>query len=158
MDSIQLKIARIIAGTHKLNELCDVKHSLCNIQVSSGRAIVAMKYKMSPLEVTDVVKVDREIPKAIYLIALPFDSSIDALGREVILDMSYGAKGVALSSKITNLENKLVDVLGGEGNIKVVDGRPVLDSRSKIIIGEDGKVEFWECNLINLNQIGGVIY
>ena len=149
MDSIQLKIARIIAGTHKLNELCDVKHSLCNIQVSSGRAIVAMKYKMSPLEVTDVMKVDREVPKAIYLIALPFDSSIDT---------SYGAKGVALSSKITNLENKLVDVLGGEGNIKVVDGRPVLNSRSKMIIGEDGKVEFWECNLINLNQIGGVIY
>ena len=43
-------------------------------------------------------------------------------------------------------------------NIKVIDGRPVLDSRSKMIIGEDGKVEFWECNLINLNQIGGVIY
>lgn len=158
MDSIQLKIAKIQAGAYNINDICDVKHSLCNIQVSSGRAIVAMKYKMSPLEVTDVMKVDREVPKSIYVIALPVDSDIDSLGYEVILDMSYGAKGVALSSKITNLENKLVDVLGGEGNIKVVDGRPVLDSRSKIIIGEDGKVEFWECNLINLNQIGGVIY
>mgnify|MGYP007083040407 CR=1 FL=1 len=56
--------------------------------------------------------------------------------------MSYGAKGVALSSKITNLENKLVDVLGGEGNIKVVDGRPVLDSRSKILLVKMVRLSF----------------
>ena len=36
--------------------------------------------------------------------------------------------------------------------------RPGLKDRSKLIVGEDGKVEFWECNLISLNQIGGVIY
>ena len=91
MDSIQLKIAKIQAGAYNINDICDVKHSLCNIQVSSGRAIVAMKYKMSPLEVTDVIKVDREVPKSIYVIALPVDSDIDSLGHEVILDMSYGA-------------------------------------------------------------------
>ena len=94
MDSIQLKIAKIQAGAYNINDICDVKHSLCNIQVSSGRAIVAMKYKLSPLEVTDVMKVDREVPKSIYVIALPVDSDIDSLGHEVILDMSYGAKGV----------------------------------------------------------------
>lgn len=155
MESIQTKIAKI----HTCQDVdLDVANSLCNIEVSEGRAIVAMQYKMSPLEVTDVVKVDRELPRAIYCVAVPKDYKANILGREVILDMSYGSKGVALSHKITNLDKKLIDVLGGEDNVKIVNGRPSLDVRSKLIIGEDGKVEFWECNLINLNQIGGVIY
>lgn len=155
MESIQIKIAKI----HTCQDVdLDVANSLCNIEVSEGRAIVAMQYKMSPLEVTDVVKVDRELPKVIYCVAVPRDYKTNVLGREVILDMSYGSKGVALSHKITNLDKKLIDVLGGEDNVKIVNGRPSLDVRSKLVIGEDGKVEFWECNLINLNQIGGVIY
>lgn len=155
MESIQAKITKI----HTCQDVdLDVANSLCNIEVSEGRAIVAMQYKMSPLEVTDVVKVDRELPRAIYCIAVPRDFKTNILGYEVILDMSYGSKGVALSHKITNLDKKLIDVLGGEDNVKIVNGRPSLDVRSKLVIGEDGKVEFWECNLINLNQIGGVIY
>lgn len=155
MESIQTKIVKI----HTCQDVdLDVANSLCNIEVSEGRAIVAMQYKMSPLEVTDVVKVDRELPRAIYCVAVPRDYKANVLGREVILDMSYGSKGVALSHKITNLDKKLIDVLGGEDNVKIVNGRPSLDVRSKLVIGEDGKVEFWECNLINLNQIGGVIY
>lgn len=155
MESIQTKIAKVKAGETACG---DVKNSLCNIKVSSGRAIIALQYKMSPLEVTDIMKVDREVPKAVYCIAVPEDTDAYMLGREVILDMSYGAKGVALSSKITNLDKKLINVLGGEDNFKVIEGRPALENRSKLVVGEDGKVEFWECNLVSLNQIGGVIY
>lgn len=155
MESIQFKIAKIRNG--EAVELA-IDNSLCNIAVSDGRAIIAMQYKMSPLEVTDIMKVDREAPKAVYCIAIPNDANKYMLGREVILDMSYGAKGVALSSKIINLDKKLIDVLGGEDNFKVIEGRPSLNNRSKLLVGEDGKVEFWECNLVSLNQIGGVIY
>lgn len=56
------------------------------------------------------------------------------------------------------MTKKLIDVLGGDDNFRVVENRPGLKDRSKLIVGEDGKVEFWECNLISLNQIGGVIY
>lgn len=157
MDSIQTKIAALKKDRSNLESMYVSPGSLCNISVSSGRAIIALQYKMSPLEVTDIMKVDREAPKGIYCIAIPPGFDTDILGREIILDMSYGAKGVALSHKIINLDKKLIDVLGGEANFKIIDGHPALNNRSKLIIGEDNKVEFWECNLINLNQIGGII-
>ena len=147
MDSIQTKIEAIKADKNNLKTACVAPGSLCNIKVSEGRVIIANQYKMSPLEVTDVMKVDREVPKATYCIAIPDNIPPYMLGREVVLDMSY-----------KNLDKKLIDVLGGNDNFRVVENRPGLKDRSKLIVGEDGKVEFWECNLISLNQIGGVIY
>ena len=137
MDSIQTKIEAIKVDKNNLKTACVAPNSLCNIKVGEGRVIIANQYKMSPFEVTDIMKVDREVPKATYCIAIPDNVLPDMLGREVVLDMSYGGKGVPLSH--------------GEN-------RPGLKDRSKLIVGEDGKVEFWECNLISLNQIGGVIY
>ena len=116
MDSIQTKIEAIKADKNNLKTACVAPGSLCNIKVSEGRVIIANQYKMSPLEVTDVMKVDREVPKATYCIAIPDNVLPDMLGREVVLDMSYGGKGVPLSHKIKNLDKKLIDVLGGGDN------------------------------------------
>ena len=93
MDSIQTKIEAIRVDKNNLKTACVAPHSLCNIKVSEGRVIIANQYKMSPLEVTDVMKVDREVPKATYCIAIPDNVPQDMLGREVVLDMSYGGKG-----------------------------------------------------------------
>ena len=149
MDSIQTKIEAIRADKNNLKTACVAPGSLCYIKVGEGRVII---------EVTDVMKVDREVPKATYCIAIPDNVLPDMLGREVVLDMSYGGKGVPLSHKIKNLDKKLIDVLGGDNNFKLIENRPGLKDRSKLVVGEDGIVEFWECNLISLNQIGGVIY
>ena len=100
MDSIQTKIEAIKADKNNLKTACVAPNSLCNIKVGEGRVIIANQYKMSPLEVTDVMKVDREVPKATYCIAIPDNVLPDMLGREVVLDMSYGGKGVPLSHKI----------------------------------------------------------
>ena len=110
MDSIQTKIEAIRVDKNNLKTACVAPRSLCNIKVSEGRVIIANQYKMSPLEVTDVMKVDREVPKATYCIAIPDNVLPDMLGREVVLDMSYGGKGVPLSHKIKNLDKKLIDV------------------------------------------------
>ena len=114
MDSIQTKIEAIKADKNNLKTACVAPRSLCNIKVSEGRVIIANQYKMSPLEVTDIMKVDREVPKVTYCIAIPDNVLPDMLGREVVLDMSYGGKGVPLSHKIKNLDKKLIDVLGGD--------------------------------------------
>lgn len=108
MDSIQTKIEAIKADKNNLKTACVAPGSLCNIKVGEGRVIIANQYKMSPLEVTDVMKVDREVPKATYCIAIPDNALPDMLGREVVLDMSYGGKGVPLSHKIKNLDKSLL--------------------------------------------------
>lgn len=108
MDSIQTKIEAIKADKNNLKTACVAPGSLCNIKVGEGRVIIANQYKMSPLEVTDVMKVDREVPKATYCIAIPDNVLPDMLGREVVLDMSYGGKGVPLSHKIKNLDKSLL--------------------------------------------------
>lgn len=108
MDSIQTKIEAIRADKNNLKTACVAPGSLCNIKVGEGRVIIANQYKMSPLEVTDVMKVDREVPKATYCIAIPDNVLSDMLGREVVLDMSYGGKGVPLSHKIKILTKSLL--------------------------------------------------
>lgn len=108
MDSIQTKIEAIKADKNNLKTACVAPGSLCNIKVGEGRVIIANQYKMSPLEVTDVMKVDREVPKATYCIAIPDNVPPYMLGREVVLDMSYGGKGVPLSHKIKNLDKSLL--------------------------------------------------
>ena len=127
MDSFQTKIEAIKADKNNLKTACVAPGSLCNIKVSEGRVIIANQYKMSPLEVTDVMKVDREVPKATYCIAIPDNIPPYMLGREVVLDMSYGGKGVPLSHKIKNLDKKLIDVLGGDDNFRVVGQMVVMD-------------------------------
>ena len=84
MDSIQTKIEAIRADKNNLKTACVAPGSLCNIKVGEGRVIIANQYKMSPLEVTDVMKVDREVPKATYCIAIPDNVLPDMLGREVV--------------------------------------------------------------------------
>ena len=113
MDSIQTKIEAIKADKNNLKTACVAPGSLYNIKVGEGRVIIANQYKMSPLEVTDVMKVDREVPKATYCIAIPDNVPPYMLGREVVLDMSYGGKGVPLSHKIKNLDKSLLMFLVG---------------------------------------------
>lgn len=151
MKTIQEKIIEIKDGT-VISAL-----SLCNIDVMQGRVIIANQHKMSPLLITNQKEVDRDVPVATYCIAVPTIDFVNMLGREVILDMSYGSKGVSINSKITNNAFKLVDVLGGLDNIDWKEGHPVITDKNKVTLCEDGRVEFWDINLVSLNQIGGIV-
>lgn len=151
MKTIQERIIEIKDGT------VTSALSLCNIDVMQGRVIIANQHKMSPLLITNQKEVDRDIPVATYCIAVPTTDYFNILGREVILDMSYGSKGVSINAKIKNNAFKLVDVLGGLDNLDWKDGQPVITDKNKVTLGEDGKIEFWDINLVSLNQIGGVV-
>ena len=65
MDSIQTKIEAIKADMNNLKTACVAPGSFCNIKFGEDQ-VIANQHKMSPPEVTDVMKVDREVPKATY--------------------------------------------------------------------------------------------
>lgn len=159
MDSIQSKIAQLKADRLSAEKtVCNVPGSLCNIECAEGRVLIALKYSVSPLEVTNVMKLDDKAPVAVYCIAVGDLAITKWLGREVVLDLSYGGKGLEITSKVTNNDKKLIDIIGGADNLKFVDKQPVLNDRTLITKASDGNVEFWVINIISRNQIGGILY
>lgn len=140
-----------------LDKLCVAANSFCNIAVADGRFLVAAKHVMSPLEVTSLTKVDSDIPKAVYCIAVGEDKNQALLGKEIIIDATYGSRGMDLTAKVKNNALRLVDVLGGSDNLKFVEKQPVCEDKTKMILNADGKCEFWTIHLFTFNQYAGCI-
>lgn len=157
MESIQSKIKKLEEGV-SIESLMDVKNSLTNIQTCEGRIIIANRHVMSSLLVTSKKEVDMDVPIASYIIAVPDSKYLPYLGKEIIIDMSYGGKGVSINTKIKNNDFKFIDVLGGMDNLKFSAGEPVLTDRTKMKLVDGNKIEFWDINLISLNQLGGIVY
>ncbi|MBD5584410.1 MAG: hypothetical protein HDQ88_04960 [Clostridia bacterium] len=158
MRTIQEKIESLKGG-EAIQNLIEAHCSLCNIATNDGRVLIASRYEVSPLIVTSGKELDRAVPKAVYCIAVPADRYYNMLGQEVVLDLSYGGKGISMNTKIKNNDLRLIDALGGEENVTIGDGGDAnINDRLKLILNDNDKVEFWDVTLVSMNQIGGVVY
>lgn len=151
MMTIQEAIKRIEAG-EPIDSFGD---SLCNLDVNDGRIVVAFKHFISPLIISSAKALDADVPVATYCIAVPKPSMRGMLGKKVVLDMSYGGRGVSVNAVVTNNECKLIDMIGGVDNLDTE--RTTLKDKQKVKTNADGKVEFWDINIISLNQLAAVI-
>lgn len=154
--SLQERIEAYKQGT-PADDLYLAPHSLCNVSVAQGRFLVAAQHIMSPLEVTAMTKVDSDIPMQVYCIAVGDDANTKYIGKEVIIDHTYGSRGLDLTSKVKNNALRLIDVLGGKDNLKFLDKQPVCEDKTKMVLNVDGKCEFWTIHLFTFNQFAGVI-
>lgn len=152
MMTIQEAIKRIEAG-EPIDSFGD---SLCNLEVNDGRIVVAFKHFISPLIISSAKALDADVPVATYCIAVPKPAMRGMLGKKVVLDMSYGGRGVSVNAVITNNECKLIDMIGGVDNLDTE--RTTLKDKQKVKTNADGKVEFWDINIISLNQLAAVIH
>lgn len=157
MKTIREKV-EAIKGGERVENVCDHFNSLCNIVVNEGKVLVAAKHIVSPLLVMSPKEMDNDVPVAIYCIAVGNPDLDYMLGQEIVLDLSYGGKGVSMNTKVSNNDCKLIDLLGGFDNLDFSATMPVLKDKGKLQINAGEKIEFWDCNLINLNQIGGIVY
>ena len=158
MRTIQEKIESLKGG-EAIENVIEAHCSLCNIATNDGRVLIASKYEVSPLIVTSGKELDRAVPKSVYCIAVPADRHYNMLGQEIVLDLTYGGKGISMNTKIKNNDSRLIDVLGGEENVTIGESGDVnINDRLKINLNDNGKVEFWDVTLVSMNQIGGIVY